>query len=191
MSLPLLKAPKGWKRARYIYIKGVTERFGFDVVESRKFKLIVKNKATGTLHGMIICNPHWLFLVIVISWGCIIYSSAWGFQRCSFRLTGQCESLSIVERASDWLHVFLYVLTTSFSIRLFGATGAKHFRMRGLFASFRYFESWNQSVLIPATCKWLYPPWLCNPQIGGLCLHCISDTAEYLVYIRSITQIGH
>lgn len=93
MSLPLLKAPKGWKRARYIYIKGVTERFGFDVVESRKFKLIVKNKATGTLHGMIICNPNWLFLVMVIL-GCIIYSSAWGFQRCSFRQSGQCESLT-------------------------------------------------------------------------------------------------
>ena len=60
MSLPLLKAPKGWKRARYIYIKGVTERFGFDVVESRKFKRLVKHKATGTSHVVIICNPHWL-----------------------------------------------------------------------------------------------------------------------------------
>ena len=30
MSLHLLKAPWGWKRARHMYIKGVTERFGFD-----------------------------------------------------------------------------------------------------------------------------------------------------------------
>ena len=61
LSLPLLKAPKGWKRARYIYIKGVTERFGFDIVESRKFKQLVKNKATGTSHGMFIYSPHWIF----------------------------------------------------------------------------------------------------------------------------------
>ena len=69
MSLPLLKAPKGWKRARYIYIKGVTERFGFDVVESRKFKLIVKNKATGTLHGMFIYT-----LIGYLSFGCVLYT---------------------------------------------------------------------------------------------------------------------
>ena len=38
MSLPSLKAPKGWKRARHMYIKGVTERFGFDALELRNFK---------------------------------------------------------------------------------------------------------------------------------------------------------
>ena len=38
MSLPSLKAPKGWKRAGYMYIKGVTERFGFDALELRNFK---------------------------------------------------------------------------------------------------------------------------------------------------------
>lgn len=27
-------------------------------------------------------------------------SPTWGFQRCSFRLVGQCEGLSIVERAA-------------------------------------------------------------------------------------------
>lgn len=35
-----------------------------------------------------------------------ITTLAWGFQRCSFRLTGQCESLYCVERVTDWLHVF-------------------------------------------------------------------------------------
>jgi hypothetical protein len=44
-----------------MYIKGVTERFGFDIVESRKFKQLVKNKATGTSHGMFIYSPHWIF----------------------------------------------------------------------------------------------------------------------------------
>ncbi len=64
MSLPLLKAPKGWKRARHMYIKGVTERFGFDALESRKFKQLVKNKATGTSHGMFIYSPHWIFTLL-------------------------------------------------------------------------------------------------------------------------------
>ena len=48
----------------HIYIKGVTVRFGFDVLELRNFKLSVKNKATGTPHGMFIYNPHWLFVFI-------------------------------------------------------------------------------------------------------------------------------
>ena len=51
-----------------MYIKGVTVRFGFDVSESRKFKLSVKNKATGTPHGVYhIYNPYWL----------IAYSCEW------------------------------------------------------------------------------------------------------------------
>ena len=54
------ESPLGGKRARHIHKKGVTERFGFDVPESRKFKLLVKNKATGTPLGMFIYSPHWL-----------------------------------------------------------------------------------------------------------------------------------
>ena len=34
------------------------------------------------------------------------YTSAWGFQRCSVRLLGRCESLQSVDRAQNWLHVF-------------------------------------------------------------------------------------
>ena len=41
----------------YIYIKGVTVRFGFDVLELRKFKLLVKNKATGTPYGVYYIQP--------------------------------------------------------------------------------------------------------------------------------------
>jgi len=48
----------------HIYIKGVTVRFGFDVLELRNFKLSVKNKATGTPHGVFIYNPHWLYVFI-------------------------------------------------------------------------------------------------------------------------------
>ena len=107
MSLPSLKAPKGWKRAGHMCIKGVTERFGFDIVESRKFKQLVKNKATGTSHGMFIYSPHWIFaFLVIVLWVCFIYSSAWGFQRCSFRLTGQCESLTMWNEHQDWLHAF-------------------------------------------------------------------------------------
>ena len=51
------ESPLGGKRARHIHIKGVTERFGFDVVESRKFKLIVKNKATVTPLGDVYIQP--------------------------------------------------------------------------------------------------------------------------------------
>ena len=33
------------------------------------------------------------------------------YRRCSFRLTGQCEGLSIVERVTEWLCAFSYVST--------------------------------------------------------------------------------
>lgn len=49
-----------WAKAGWTYVhKGVTVRFGFDVSESRKFNLSVKNKATGTPHGVYhIYNPY-------------------------------------------------------------------------------------------------------------------------------------
>jgi len=43
---------RGKARVGYIYIKGVTVRFGFDVLELRNFKWLVKNKATGTPCGV-------------------------------------------------------------------------------------------------------------------------------------------
>ena len=96
-----------------MYIKGVTERFGFDIVESRKFKQLVKNKATGTSHGMFIYSPHWIFTLSGDSpLGVFIYSSTWGFQRCSFRLTGQCESLTMWNEHQDWLHAFFLSMSS-------------------------------------------------------------------------------
>ena len=43
-------------RVGHILHIGVTVRFGFDVLELRKLKQIVKNKATGTPHGMFILS---------------------------------------------------------------------------------------------------------------------------------------
>ena len=37
-----------------IYIKGVTVRFGFDVLEPGKFERKIKNKAMGTSYGVYI-----------------------------------------------------------------------------------------------------------------------------------------
>ena len=42
--------------------------------ESRKFKLLVKNKATGTSHGVFIYNPYWLLAIIVYEESNIIIS---------------------------------------------------------------------------------------------------------------------
>ena len=58
-----------------IYINGVTVRFGFDVLESRKFKRLVKNKATGTPYGVHI-NYARTFLVTICYekvFGCVGY----------------------------------------------------------------------------------------------------------------------
>ena len=58
VSYPRWKLQLGKGGVDYIH-KGVTVRFGFDVSESRKFNLSVKNKATGTPHGVYhIYNPY-------------------------------------------------------------------------------------------------------------------------------------
>ena len=59
-AVSYLAESSSWAKAGWTYVhKGVTVRFGFDVSESRKFNLSVKNKATGTPHGVYhIYNPY-------------------------------------------------------------------------------------------------------------------------------------
>ena len=106
VSFPNAESPRVITGGRDTYIlKAFSERFGFDVLESRKFKLSVKSKATGT--------PLEVLLLYPSTWWAMIYTLAWGFQRCSVRLSGQCESLQDVDRAQNWLHVFrVYMIVT-------------------------------------------------------------------------------
>ena len=80
-----------------MYIKGVTERFGFDIVESRKFKQLVKNKATGTLHGMFIYT-----LIGYLSFGCVLYTHQRAQQQKDFPTTVLLQEFH--------LHFFLQLL---------------------------------------------------------------------------------
>ena len=66
VSYPCWKPSMG-KGGGHIYIKGVTVRFGFDVSESRKFKLSVKNKATGTPHGV-----YHIYTALIGSWHIVV-----------------------------------------------------------------------------------------------------------------------
>ena len=96
----------------HIYIKGVTVRFGFDVLELRNFKQIVKNKATGTSHGMFIYVSQ---LVVVIEGhnGDIVYTHQRGaFDVARFDNLGNAKAFTQWNERQDWLHVFLclYVL---------------------------------------------------------------------------------
>lgn len=62
--------------------KAFSERFGFDALRtSQPPKLSVKAKATGTPLGGVFSYAHHIG-------GTIIFTSAWGFQRCSVGRTG-------------------------------------------------------------------------------------------------------
>ena len=50
---PYRKPTKGQRRARHIYIKGVTVRFGFDVLELRNFECLSKTKQRERLMGVL------------------------------------------------------------------------------------------------------------------------------------------
>ena len=108
-----------------IYIhKGVTVRFGFDGRRTSQTHRQVKNKATGTSHGVYYILYALIDLLCVFHsearGGYYIFTSTWGFQRCSFRLVGQCEGLSIVERAAGLApRIYLYKSTTTLLINAY------------------------------------------------------------------------
>ena len=62
-----------------------------------------KQSNAERLMRCIIYSPYWLrtILLFVVKSAFYILTLAWGFRRCSFRLTGQCEGLSIVERVTE------------------------------------------------------------------------------------------
>ena len=107
---PLLKALVVGCLGRHIYIKGVTVRFGFDVLELRKFKLLVKNKATGTPLGCIIYIPIkmlCLFLWVDVSCGMDYIYIYVGLSALLVSANRAMRRPQHVERAADWLHVLL------------------------------------------------------------------------------------
>ena len=77
----------------HIHKKALLDALVLTIQESRKFKQLVKNKATGTPQGCFICTARSVPYCIIRERVDYIQTSAWGFRRCSFRLTGQCESL--------------------------------------------------------------------------------------------------
>ena len=100
----------GKARVGNIYLKGVTVRFGFDVLEPGKFKLLVKNKATGTPCGVYIdcilnffCRRSFmekrsglLDIYIIVGLSALLVSTKRGNSRA---LTREASD-------RDWLHVF-------------------------------------------------------------------------------------
>ena len=82
----------------------------------RSKNLAVRAKLSSTkqrerLMGCIVYSPHWLrtALPLVVRRVNYILTLTWGFRRCSFRLTGQCEGLRIVERATELAPRFLFL----------------------------------------------------------------------------------
>lgn len=93
--------------------KGVTVRFGFDGRRTSQPHRQVKNKATGTPHGVYYMQPSFdsdLFIRQVLTLWLIIYLHRRGaFGVARFRLVGQCEGLSTVERAISLAPRFLFM----------------------------------------------------------------------------------
>lgn len=112
---PFAESPQGWGGLIHTLDKGVTVRFGFD--DRRTSQLIDKSrtKQRGCPMGCIIYYHRMQAARSVSNGDDYIFTSAWGFRRCSFRLVGQCEGLSIVERVTDRLHVFHFLCGSNFN----------------------------------------------------------------------------
>ena len=97
-----------------IYIhKGVTVRFGFDGRRTSQTHRQVKNKATGTSHGV------YYILYALIGLLCVFHSEARGvtiyshlrgaFSVARFDLSGNAKAFLSWNEQQDWLHVFIYI----------------------------------------------------------------------------------
>ena len=92
----------------HIYIKGVTVRFGFDCVRTSQLQTVCQKQSNGNASWDVYIQPS-LVVCVYDHQGKIIYSSAWGFRRCSFRQTWQCEGLNTVERVTELAPRFFFV----------------------------------------------------------------------------------
>ena len=107
--------PKGQERqAGHIHNgKGVSCALVLTIEELRKLYGLSKTKQRGTPYeGVLYPFLPSFFLAFVcqeVDDRNYIYTLTWGFQRCSFRQSGQCEGLSIVERVTGLAPRSLYL----------------------------------------------------------------------------------
>ena len=80
-----------------ILTKAFSGRFGFDLLELRDFQTDCQKQSNGNAP----CDVYIHLLYTHL---------AWGFQRCSFRQSGQCEGLNRWNGHQNWLHVFISVV---------------------------------------------------------------------------------
>ena len=111
MSILIPKAPmgRGWVDI-YIIRRNCTLWF-WQCKNFANSQLLVKNKATGTPHGVYCIQPLLVSdgCTVRCHWGNYILTSTWGFRRCSFRLAGQCEGLYTVGRVTGLAPRFLFL----------------------------------------------------------------------------------
>ena len=108
MSIPIPEAPMGRGWADIYIVKGVSDALVLTIRELRKLICQSRTKQQGTSHGCIVYSPNWLRLhfAFVAKKGYLYTYTYVGLSAFSFRLTGQCEGLSIVERVTEWLYAF-------------------------------------------------------------------------------------
>ena len=113
--LARVKALNGQRLGRHTYRqKAFLYALVLMVWESRKFIDKSRTKQRERPKGCIIYSPHWLRMqrAFVGREGILYtYIGVGAFSVVRFRLVGQCESLWIVKRATEWLYAFSYVST--------------------------------------------------------------------------------
>jgi len=113
----------GRRRWADIYIKGVSVRFGFDILRISQILLLVKNKATrSALWDVYIQVPCWLMVAtkaLPIVWfssgRCKIYNIIVGLSALLVSTNRAIQSLYIVERVTDGSTFLFCILSYAFT----------------------------------------------------------------------------
>ena len=109
----------------------------------------------------------------------MIYTLAWGFQRCSVQLQGQCESLNTWDWAQNWLHVFrVYAIPETTNGRE-GAIGIEIIDMKRFILSGKLLTSTALLVLMVTGC---------SKKLNSDGLEHFDEDGAYLEKIQSFTS---
>ena len=107
----MLKAQRVEAKGLIHIHKRRTERFVFDVLELRNFKLLVKNKATRTPQGVYYICPNCRYALRRMAQEGVLYIHfCVGLSALLVSTNRAMRRPQHVERAADWLHVFVFML---------------------------------------------------------------------------------
>ena len=115
---PLLKPTNGQRRARHIYIKGVTVRFGFDNSWISQSSSVCQKQSNGNASWVLYI--HYLLALVYynVKIGVLYIHIRGAFSVARFDGQGNARAYELWNEWQDWLHVFYALMHRVFGCQI-------------------------------------------------------------------------